>query len=110
MAKWFEDETFWEELFPFMFAERKFEVAEDEVSSILHLADLEEGDVLDLACGPGPTRDGAWKEGLPSDRRRPVVVPAGEGHWASPGGERQCRIGYERTCAASCGQRPTISS
>lgn len=64
MAKWFEDESFWDELYPFMFSERKFDVAEDEVSSILHLADLEQGDVLDLACGPGRHATALGKRGF----------------------------------------------
>ena len=53
MSEWFEDESFWNGLYPFMFSERKFEMAEDEVRGILDLASLGEGDVLDLACGPG---------------------------------------------------------
>ena len=53
MPEWFEDETFWEKLYPFMFPESKFEVAEDQVDSVLDLAGLHEGAALDLACGPG---------------------------------------------------------
>ena len=53
MSEWFEDETFWERLYPFMFPERKFDIAEHDADSVLVLAGLEEGDVLDLACGPG---------------------------------------------------------
>ena len=64
MPEWFEDERFWDELYPLMFSARKFEVAEDEVSSILHLADLEEGDVLDLACGPGRHATALGKRGF----------------------------------------------
>ena len=36
-----------------MFADRKFEVADNQVANILELAGLEGGSVLDLACGPG---------------------------------------------------------
>ena len=53
MREWFEDEDFWEKLFPFLFTERKFDVAEQEVVSVLNLAGLESGEALDLACGPG---------------------------------------------------------
>jgi len=53
MADWFEDETFWEKLYPFLFTGSKLEAAEVEVDSVLRLAGLERGDVLDLACGPG---------------------------------------------------------
>ena len=53
MSEWFEDETFWNKLYPFLFSEEKFDAAEHEVGSVLDLADLGKGDVLDLACGPG---------------------------------------------------------
>ena len=53
MPDWFEDETFWEKLYPFLFTGSKLEAAEVEVDSVLRLAGLERGDVLDLACGPG---------------------------------------------------------
>ena len=53
MPEWFEDDSFWNALYPFMFSERKFDGAVDEVRSILDLARLDKGDVLDLACGPG---------------------------------------------------------
>ena len=53
MSEWFEDETFWEKLYPFLFTDSKLEAAGAEVASVLELAGLERGDVLDLACGPG---------------------------------------------------------
>ncbi len=53
MPNWFEDETFWEKLYPFLFTGSKLEAAGVEVDSVLQLAGLERGDVLDLACGPG---------------------------------------------------------
>ena len=53
MPDWFEDEGFWDGIYPFMFSKRKFHIAEDEARSVLDLAGLEEDDILDLACGPG---------------------------------------------------------
>ena len=53
MPNWFEDEKFWEKLYPFLFTDRKLGAAETEIDSVLRLADLDRGDVLDLACGPG---------------------------------------------------------
>ena len=53
MPEWFEDDSFWNALYPFMFSERKFDSAVDEVRGILDLARLDKGDALDLACGPG---------------------------------------------------------
>ena len=53
MSQWFEDESFWNMLYPFMFSEQKFDAAEGEARSIVGLVGMGEGDVLDLACGPG---------------------------------------------------------
>lgn len=53
MSEWFEDEVFWDRLYPFMFPECEFENAEDQVDNALDLVGLQEGYVLDLACGPG---------------------------------------------------------
>ena len=64
MQGWFDDESFWNGLYPFMFAERKFDIAEDEARSILDLVNLGEGDVLDLACGPGRHAVALAKEGF----------------------------------------------
>jgi SAM-dependent methyltransferase len=54
MAEWFEDESFWEELYPVMFPARRFDSAPEEVDKVLVLADREAaGTVVDLCCGPG---------------------------------------------------------
>ncbi|MDP6665959.1 MAG: class I SAM-dependent methyltransferase [Dehalococcoidia bacterium] len=53
MATWFEDEHFWTELYPFMFPDKSFEAAGEQVEKIIRLAGLDPGGVLDLACGPG---------------------------------------------------------
>ena len=64
MRKWFEDEEFWEKLFPFLFTERKFDNAEQEARKVLALAGLERGDALDLACGPGRHATALSKKGF----------------------------------------------
>lgn len=51
--EWFEQSDFWELTYPFMFPETRIEKAEEDVLSLLKLADFEKGDVLDLCCGPG---------------------------------------------------------
>jgi SAM-dependent methyltransferase len=53
MGAWFEDESFWSELYPFMFPEERFHFAEEQIEKILALVGYEEGAVLDLCCGPG---------------------------------------------------------
>lgn len=53
MAEWFEDEAFWQSLFPFIFSPERLASAGDEVGRLLELLDFEGRDVLDLCCGPG---------------------------------------------------------
>lgn len=53
MSEWFEDEVYWEKLYPFLFQESGSERAEHHADSVLDLVGLNDGDVLDLACGPG---------------------------------------------------------
>ena len=53
MSEWFEDESFWDKFYPYIFSEGKFEAADDEAVRILNLTGLKGGDILDLACGPG---------------------------------------------------------
>ena len=64
MSQWFEDENFWDRLYPFMFPEQNFAIAADEVDTILDLAGVEEGCVLDLACGPGRHATALAKRGF----------------------------------------------
>jgi SAM-dependent methyltransferase len=52
-AIWFQDDAFWESVFPFMFAEGKFAAAEEEVSKLQNLIGSSFVRVLDLCCGPG---------------------------------------------------------
>lgn len=53
MAEWFTDEDFWRELYPYMFPPDRFSAAAGEVQCLLQLAQVREGAVLDLGCGPG---------------------------------------------------------
>jgi len=53
MSEWFEDESFWTELYPFMFPEARFESAAENVEKLIRLAEVEDGAALDLCCGPG---------------------------------------------------------
>ena len=52
-AEWFDNDSFWEELYPFLFSDRLFAGAPDKVAKILALTNLSGGSALDLACGPG---------------------------------------------------------
>jgi SAM-dependent methyltransferase len=54
MAEWFEDESFWEDLYPFLASDERIEVAKGEVAQIIRLLNVSQGaSVLDLCCGPG---------------------------------------------------------
>jgi SAM-dependent methyltransferase len=53
MTDWFEDETFWEGFYDFLFPTKKFEAAKEEVDKLIQLVPFRGERVLDLACGPG---------------------------------------------------------
>jgi SAM-dependent methyltransferase len=53
MAQWFEDELFWKELYPYLFSQKTFRQAEEQVDKVLQLAGCQKGAILDLCCGPG---------------------------------------------------------
>ena len=51
--RWYQDEDFWREMYPYMFPAEKFTAAAEQVSQILSLTAFESGPILDLCCGPG---------------------------------------------------------
>jgi SAM-dependent methyltransferase len=54
VSAWYEDETFREAFFPYMFPDERFDAADAQVESIVTLANVHGGGaVLDLCCGPG---------------------------------------------------------
>lgn len=53
MAEWFEDESFWREVYPYTFSKERFDASMEEVEKIVGLTGIDEGAVLDLCCGPG---------------------------------------------------------
>jgi len=64
MGEWFEDESFWSELYTFMFSEERFQLAGEQIEKILALVDYRGGDVLDLCCGPGRHAVALAKRGI----------------------------------------------
>lgn len=52
-TEWFDDETFWTDLYPFLFTEERLGAAEEEVENLLSLVPYQGRTVLDLCCGPG---------------------------------------------------------
>jgi len=54
MKAWHEDDAFWRKWAPFMFPERRWEQAQEEVANIISLLKIgPRASVLDLCCGPG---------------------------------------------------------
>lgn len=51
--EWFEDESFWRDFYPYMFNEVRRAKADGQVESVVRLAGIDPGEVLDLCCGPG---------------------------------------------------------
>ena len=51
--EWFDDDSFWRDLYPFMFPEQRIAAAEEQVASALALTNPPAKSALDLCCGPG---------------------------------------------------------
>jgi SAM-dependent methyltransferase len=51
--KWFENDEFWRDFYPYMFPAERFAATPEEVSRIIALTQCTGGSVLDLCCGPG---------------------------------------------------------
>jgi SAM-dependent methyltransferase len=51
--EWFDDESFWRELYPFLFSEQRIAQADEQVPKTLALTKPSGKSVLDLCCGPG---------------------------------------------------------
>lgn len=51
--EWFDDDSFWRAMYPFMFPEQRFAEAEKQVEKVLALANPKGKTALDLCCGPG---------------------------------------------------------
>src|SRR5262245_32774856 len=51
--EWFEDDAFWRETFPFIFAEKRLAHADELIGKALKLAPVQGKAALDLCCGPG---------------------------------------------------------
>jgi SAM-dependent methyltransferase len=51
--EWFDDDEFWQDVYPFLFPEARFAGAPSEVDKLLAIASPPGSAVLDLGCGPG---------------------------------------------------------
>jgi len=62
--EWFDDDSFWRELYPFMFPEQRFAAADEQVAQALVLTKPPGKSVLDLCCGPGRCSIALAKKGF----------------------------------------------
>jgi ubiquinone/menaquinone biosynthesis C-methylase UbiE len=53
MSEWFENDSFWHDMYPHMFSETRLAMAVAEIEGIYALTNFRGGRVLDLCCGPG---------------------------------------------------------
>jgi SAM-dependent methyltransferase len=51
--EWFDDDSLWRVMFPYIFSEARFAAATKEMQQVLALAKPNGKSVLDLGCGPG---------------------------------------------------------
>lgn len=51
--EWFDDDSFWRDLYPYMFTETRFADAIKDTGKLLRLTRPKGRDILDLCCGPG---------------------------------------------------------
>ena len=51
--EWFDDESFWREMYPYMFGKERMGAARDEMNRVIRLVKPKGKRVLDLCCGPG---------------------------------------------------------
>jgi hypothetical protein len=51
--EWFDDDSFWKVLYPFMFPEQRFADTPGQIERVLALAKPSGTAALDLCCGPG---------------------------------------------------------
>ena len=62
--EWFDDESFWRELYPFMFPEQRFAAADEQMAQAVALTKPAGKSVLDLCCGPGRCSIALAKKGF----------------------------------------------
>ncbi|WP_041082376.1 class I SAM-dependent methyltransferase [Thermotoga profunda] len=51
--EWFIDESFWKDMYDWLFPPERFQTAKEQVEKVLNITGIQSGNVLDLCCGPG---------------------------------------------------------
>jgi SAM-dependent methyltransferase len=62
--EWFDDDSFWRELYPVMFPQQRFADADEQMAKALALTKPSGNRVLDLCCGPGRCSIALAKKGF----------------------------------------------
>jgi SAM-dependent methyltransferase len=62
--EWFDDDSFWRELYPLVFPEKRVAAADEQVAKALALTKPPGKSVLDLCCGPGRCSIALAKKGF----------------------------------------------
>jgi len=62
--EWFDDDSFWRELYPFLFPEQRIADADEQVAKALILTEPPGKCALDLCCGPGRCSIALAKKGF----------------------------------------------
>src|SRR5258707_1996942 len=62
--EWFDDDSFWLELYPFLFPKERIALADEQVEKALALTKPRGKSVLDLCCGPGRCSIALAKKGF----------------------------------------------
>jgi SAM-dependent methyltransferase len=62
--EWFDNDSFWRELYPFMFPEMRFAETDEQMAKALKLAKPPGKSALDLCCGPGRCSIALAKKGF----------------------------------------------
>jgi len=52
-VEWFIDESFWKDMYDWLFPPERFQTAKEQVEKIISITGIQSGNVLDLCCGPG---------------------------------------------------------
>jgi SAM-dependent methyltransferase len=62
--EWFDNDSFWRELYPFMFPEQRIAAADEQVANAVALTKPPGKSALDLCCGPGRCSIALAKKGF----------------------------------------------
>ena len=112
MPDWHETDAFWEDFYPVMFHDGRWEAARSEVDGILSLSGIEPGArILDVCCGPGRhslelARRGHVVTGI--DRTASYIVEARD-RASQAGLDLDLRVGDVRALSETTSYDATIS-